>query len=98
MSVERRLAFSGYTLLAGCTLCFGWMRRRLRISSQFLLLFLTLVLPLALYVSGCGSGTSTKNSGTPGTPSGTSAITITATFIENGVRVSHVATGTLVVQ
>jgi hypothetical protein len=95
MSVERRLGFSGYTLLAGCTLCFGWMRRTFRISSHFLLLFLILVLPLALCVSGCGSGTSTKNSGTP---SGTSAITITATFVQNGVTASHAATGTLIVQ
>lgn len=99
MSVVRRVAFSGYTLLAGCTLCFGWMRRTLRISSHFLLLFLIPVLPLALCISGCGgSGTPAKNSGAPGTPSGTSAITITATFIQNGLTVTHVATGTLVVQ
>ena len=51
---------------------------------------------LAGTLTACGSGSA--KSIVPGTPSGTSTITVTASTTQGGVTISHNATGTLTVQ
>jgi Bacterial Ig-like domain (group 3)/FG-GAP-like repeat len=77
-------------LLLGCVSLYGLKRRR----------HLWAVLPLFLLSLTWGPvacGGSSKHT-VPGTPSGTSTITITATTTQNGVTVTHASTATLIVQ
>ena len=77
-------------LLLGCVSLCGLRRRR----------HLWMVLPLFLLSLTWGPiacGGSSKHS-VPGTPPGTSTITITASTTQNGVTVTHSSTATLIVQ
>jgi hypothetical protein len=77
-------------LLLGCVSLYGLKRRK----------HLWAVLPLLLLSLTWGPiacGGSSKHT-VPGTPSGTSTITVTATTVQNGVTVTHASTATLIVQ
>jgi hypothetical protein len=95
-SMERGLAVDACALLGLFSLCFGWRRHDRRALRLFTLLSLAMVTPLALGILGCGGNSPAKT--VPGTPSGSSAITITATFTQAGVTATHTAAVTLVVQ
>ena len=54
------------------------------------------LIALAIGLSGCGGGS--KGSSQPGTPSGTTSFTITASTTQGGTTVTHTSKATLVVQ
>ena len=85
------LTYAG--LLLGCVSLYG-LKRKARASTRYLWMLLPLVL-LTWGPIACGG--SSKQT-VPGTPSGTSTITITATTTQNGVTVAHSSTATLIVQ
>lgn len=77
-------------LLLGCVFLYGLRRRR-----PLWLILPIFVLSLTWGPIACGG--SAKHT-VPGTPSGTSTITITANTMQNGVTVTHASTATLIVQ
>lgn len=82
--------------LFGCfSLCCLTRRNKDLRKRLFVLVPVILLLIFTIGMTAC-SGDSKKV--TPGTPAGTSTLTITATTTENGVSVSHNVTGSLVVQ
>lgn len=89
------------TVIYACALfsCFSlccFTRRNRNLRKRLLVLSsMTLMLFITFGMTAC-SGDSKKS--IPGTPSGTSTLTITASTTQNGVTVSHNVTGSLVVQ
>ena len=82
-------------LMLGCVSLYG-LKRKARTSTGYLWMLLPLFL-LTLTWGPIACGGSSKQA-VPGTPSGTSTITITATTTQNGVTVTHSSTATLIVQ
>ena len=95
MSLKENASIFACALFGGFSLCFGWNRKTRRAFRLVTLLPLMGAALFALGAFGCGSSSAKP---VPGTPSGSSMITITATFMQNGVTASHAATGTLVIQ
>jgi hypothetical protein len=93
--VEKGVAIYACTLLGGFSLCFGWKRRMSGSCRLFTVFALIGVALFAVGTVGCGSS---SHQPVPGTPSGSSTITVTATFTQNTVTATHVATGTLVIR
>jgi hypothetical protein len=88
-----------YALL-GC-LALSCFRRRYRFRANFISPVVLLgFLIFASGLTGCGGGSKATPPVTPvpGTPAGTSTITITATAMQNGTTLSHNVTGTLTIQ
>jgi hypothetical protein len=81
-------------VLLGCLSLWGLARSNGKSAKRFLML-LPIFCVLGLGPLACG-GASKRT--IPGTPSGTSTITITATTTQNGITVTHNATATLIVQ
>jgi hypothetical protein len=93
-SAQNRLASNSiyYCVLLGAfSICYTSRRRITFTGSSAVLL-----IALAAGLSGCGGGN--KGSGQPGTPSGTTSFTITASTTQNGTTVTHTSKATLVVQ
>ena len=82
-------------LLLGCVSLYG-LKRKARTSTGYLWMLLPLFL-LTLTWGPIACGGSSKQT-VPGTPSGNSTITITATTTQNGVTATHSSTATLIVQ
>jgi hypothetical protein len=82
-------------LLFGCVSLYG-LNRKARTSTRCLWMWMLLFL-LALTWGPIACGGSSKQT-VPGTPSGTSTITIAATTTQNGITVTHSSTVTLIVQ
>jgi hypothetical protein len=92
-TTAQNLAPGGITyacLLLGCVSLYRLKRRR-----PLWMILPLFVLSLSWGPIACGG--SSKHT-VPGTPSGTSSITITATTMQNGVTVTHSSTATLIVQ
>jgi hypothetical protein len=82
-------------LLLGCISLYG-VKRKAPTSARYLWMLLPLfLLTLTWGPIACGGGSKQT---VPGTPSGTSTITITATTTQNGVTATHSSTATLIVQ
>jgi hypothetical protein len=82
-------------LLLGCVSLYG-LKRNVRTSTRHLWIWS----PVFLLILTCGPiacGGSSKQT-VPGTPSGSSTITITATTTQNGVAATHSSAATLIVQ
>ncbi|MGC1299254.1 MAG: FG-GAP-like repeat-containing protein [Alloacidobacterium sp.] len=82
--------------LFGC-FSFCFLTRRNRASRRRLLVLSSTIMLLGLTLGMIACSGSSKKV-TPGTPAGTSTVTITATTMQNGVTVTHNVTGSLVVQ
>lgn len=72
--------------------CFASRKRRLLLGGSAMML----VAVLGLNLSGCSGGT--KAPSQPGTPTGTTSFTITASATQNGATLAHTTQATLVVQ
>jgi hypothetical protein len=91
-TTAQNLAPGGITyacLLLGCVSLYGLKRRR-----PLWMIVPLFLLSLSWGPIACGGS---SNHTVPGTPSGTSTITITAATMQNGVTVTHTSTATLIV-
>jgi hypothetical protein len=96
-AVSRKPDGTAYAcLLLSCFSFFHFVRSNKRVGKGLVRFLPIFLLALVFGASGCGGGTSKPT--IPGTPSGTSTMTITATVTQNGVTVTHSATAVLVVQ
>lgn len=94
-SAQSRLASTSiyYCVLLGAfSFCYVSRKRRGLFAGSSAVLLIA----LAIGLSGCGGGS--KVSSQPGTPSGTTSFTITASTTQNGVSVTHTSKATLIVQ
>lgn len=100
LSAHPRRFFGNGVALAGLLLIVLPLRRG---SKRLFTLALALCFAAgsALVLAGCGSGGDSKSpagSGDPGTPAGTSAVTVTATAITGASMVTHTVTLSITVQ
>jgi hypothetical protein len=94
-SAQNRLASKAIyycALLGAFSFCYASRKRRGIFAGSSS----ALLIALAVGLSGCGGGS--KGSSQPGTPSGTTSFTITASTAQNGYTVKHTSKATLIVQ
>ena len=82
--------------LFGCVVFVFFRRGRALHSGISVVVLLSSGALIAATLTACGSGSS--KTAVPGTPSGTSTITLTASTTQGGVTITHNATGSLTVQ
>jgi hypothetical protein len=94
-SAQNRLASKAiyYCVLLGAfSFCYASRKRRGIFAGSSSILLIA----FAVGLSGCGGGS--KGSSQPGTPSGTTSFTITASTTQNGTTLKHASKATLIVQ